>query len=214
MSWKETEDNNRFGVYKIKCLGNEKVYIGSTCKTFLSRWEIHLRLLRQNKHHSIHLQNSFNKFGEDSLVFEILEILEEEKEFVVLREQYYIDIYKASHKEYGFNICPIAGSNRGSLRTEKTRAKIARAKIGNQNAKGSKRSLEFKIKVSNAIAKKNASTNYIKLMTESDRTLIAKLLETGEPVLKLSKLFGFSRGRIYNIKKEVDELKCRGSKIA
>ncbi len=214
MSWKDIKDNDKFGVYKIKCLGNEKIYVGSTCKTFLGRWETHLKLLRQKKHHSIYLQNSFNKFGESSLVFEILEVLEEDKEFVLLREQYYIDTYKASYKEYGFNICPVAGSNKGSSRTEKTKAKIARAKIGNQNAKGSKRSLEFKIKVSNSIAKKNASTNYIKLMTESDRTLIAKLLEAGEPVLRLSKLFGFSRGRIYNIKKEVDELKCRGNKTA
>lgn len=214
MLWKETEDNNRAGVYLIRCLSNNKVYVGSTCKSFLERWNIHLRLLKANKHHSNHLQFSFNKLGIENFEFSILEIIDSDRDFVLAREQYFIDLYNSSKNNHGFNICKLSKSNKGTKRSKITRSKIAAAKIGNQNAKGIKRSVSFKLKVSNSIAAKKSANTQFRVMTEADRDLISRLLEAGEPVLKISKLFGFSRGRIYNIKKEVDERKCRGSKTA
>ena len=52
---KELPDNS--GVYCIKNLLNQKVYIGS-CISFLGRLKRHYYYLRMNKHHSQKLQRS------------------------------------------------------------------------------------------------------------------------------------------------------------
>ena len=84
----------QIGIYKISCSGNNHCYIGSSIN-IKERWQKHLAMLRCGKHDSSYLQHSYNKYGEDSLTFEVVEILPNatEKE---LRETewYYIDLYK------------------------------------------------------------------------------------------------------------------------
>lgn len=58
-------------VYKIINIVNSKYYIGSS-SNFLSRQRRHLKDLRKNIHHSIHLQRAFNKYGEDKFKFKIV----------------------------------------------------------------------------------------------------------------------------------------------
>lgn len=62
----------KYTIYKIRNVLNNKCYVGSTCN-FKKRVNQHLHNLRQNKHHSIKLQNAWNKYGESSFVFEIIE---------------------------------------------------------------------------------------------------------------------------------------------
>lgn len=59
------------GIYQIKNILNEKVYIGQS-KDCLRRRSTHFTSLRKNKHINIHLQHAWNKHGEQSFVFEIL----------------------------------------------------------------------------------------------------------------------------------------------
>lgn len=70
------ENLNCAGIYKITCSGNNKFYIGST-KCFRARFKEHRNDLRHNRHHSRYLQNCCNKYGLESLVFEIIEIIED-----------------------------------------------------------------------------------------------------------------------------------------
>lgn len=58
-------------VYRISNVGNGKFYIGST-GNYVKRVESHISSLRRGCHHNIHLQRSFNKWGEDSFTFSIL----------------------------------------------------------------------------------------------------------------------------------------------
>ena len=82
------------GVYKIICEGNSKTYIGSSVN-IKERWQQHLALLRSNKHSSIYLQNSYNKYGEDSLKFEVLaRLIEFSEEVLRDLEWYYIEKYQ------------------------------------------------------------------------------------------------------------------------
>lgn len=62
------------GIYIIKNKINSKVYIGE-CKNFYKRYGRHLSQLKSNKHFNIKLQNFVNKYGIDSLEFDILEEL-------------------------------------------------------------------------------------------------------------------------------------------
>lgn len=105
------------GVYKITCIKNGRFYIGSAAFLranspsklgFNGRLNNHLRALRYNKHKNPILQNSFNLYGVDSFVFEILEFCEPEK--CVEREQYYLDTLQPFYPN-GFNICKNALNN-------------------------------------------------------------------------------------------------------
>lgn len=75
-------------IYKILCSANNHYYVGSSCQ-FTQRRATHLRKLRQQVHENPHLQNCYNKYGPESLVFSILESCETDR--LLEREQHYID---------------------------------------------------------------------------------------------------------------------------
>lgn len=56
------------GVYAIINLVNGKFYIGSSIG-MNTRWWNHLIDLRNGTHENAHLQNSFNKYGEENFIF-------------------------------------------------------------------------------------------------------------------------------------------------
>lgn len=63
---------NDFILYSITSLRNKKVYVGVTAN-YRHRVVTHLGYLRRNKHKNKHLQFVFNKNGESSLVFDIID---------------------------------------------------------------------------------------------------------------------------------------------
>lgn len=94
------------GIYKITFIGTERVYIGSSFK-LKTRRSTHLTELRANRHHSIKLQNAYNKYGEDNFIFEVLEELDNlTRDELFQREQYYMENY-SSFKD-GYNMSPNA----------------------------------------------------------------------------------------------------------
>lgn len=81
---------NRLGsIYTFTCLENNKVYVGSTIRSPRQRMQEHLHYLRHNKHKSKYMQHSYNKYGEDSLVFEVVKD-EIDPLFLLAVEQFYI----------------------------------------------------------------------------------------------------------------------------
>ncbi len=78
-------------VYQIINILNNNRYIGSTINLKSRAWQ-HIYLLRKNKHHSVHLQNAYNKYGEDKFVFNILEECQPIKDTLLLLEQKYLDL--------------------------------------------------------------------------------------------------------------------------
>lgn len=90
------------GIYTITCLTTDKGYLGSSIN-IPSRWKKHLRSLRKGNHANRYLQNSYNKYGESSLQFKVIEELSglTEKEIREV-EQIYLDQMDWSTS---FNIC-------------------------------------------------------------------------------------------------------------
>lgn len=88
-------------IYQIRNLINNKVYIGQTVNE-IRRKSNHLFLLRSNQHHSIKLQNAYNKYGEENFVFEILE--ECSKEELNEKEIKYIQLKNSYNNGYNCNI--------------------------------------------------------------------------------------------------------------
>lgn len=80
---------NYSGVYGIIDNKN-RLYVGSSISMYY-RLRRHLSDLRKNRHKNPILQNSFNKYGEDSFEACIIDISKDKLEYL---EKYYIDILK------------------------------------------------------------------------------------------------------------------------
>jgi group I intron endonuclease len=131
------------GIYKISSKTKFSIYIGSAFN-IESRWNRHLKDLKQNKHHSTYLQRHYNKYGIEDLVFEILEICK--KEELIIKEQIYLDSLKCN-----FNTCKIAGSCLGIKRNEEFKKKISEKVSGvNNPTYGLVRTKEWRDKISKA----------------------------------------------------------------
>jgi group I intron endonuclease len=133
----DKELKKKFGIYSIKNIINGKMYIGSSVNLYL-RKNIHFKQLFNMKHHSIYLQNSYNKYGKNNLVFDIIEFVPNKID-LIKREQIWIDLLKPK-----YNIYKIAGSPLGYKHTDESKEKIR------QNSKLLVHSEETKLKISKA----------------------------------------------------------------
>ncbi len=123
-------DVSRTGSYKIENLVNGKIYVGGAYKSFTKRWNAHKQALRRNAHPNRHLQRAWNKYGESSFKFSILEYAEPDKESVTACEQKWLDELKPYEKAIGYNICLQAHTQLGTKRDAEARTKMAAAKLG------------------------------------------------------------------------------------
>jgi group I intron endonuclease len=111
------------GIYKIVNIVNDKLYVGSS-SNIPRRWSRHLSKLRRNCHDNQYLQNAFDKHGENSFIFIVIEQTQKDELFV--KEQYWFDETKCYIKKYGYNIQTSAD---GSV------AKHIKCKVKNCNGK-------------------------------------------------------------------------------
>jgi len=93
------------GIYKIENKLNGKVYIGSS-KNIKQRFRQHLSDLKNNNHHSIHLQRSWNRYGKNNFEFSIIKEITYKNDLLT-NEQYYIYKFDSLNKNKGYNIKPV-----------------------------------------------------------------------------------------------------------
>lgn len=120
---------NRSGVYQILNLVNGKRYIGSSI-CLERRLSTHLRNLRKGMHSNNYLQQAWNKYGEDSFSFKVLQICS--KYDLIFREQAFLDFYDCSNSDNGYNFRSIAESNFGCHHRKDTKEKISNSEKGKQ----------------------------------------------------------------------------------
>ena len=149
------------GIYEIKNLINSKKYIGQSAD-IVKRERMHFWMLRNGKHKNPHLQNAYNKYGEDNFIFKIIEKCAPKK--LTAREQFYVD---NENRESLYNIrIKCVDSNLGvkpSAETLKkmsvanknpsaeTRKKMSKANTGKKHPNyGKHTSFETRAKISNA----------------------------------------------------------------
>ncbi len=139
------------GIYCIINKLNNKRYVGSS-KNIARRMDYHHKsLLRNNKHWNCHLQSAWNKYGESSFDFLIIEEVSNETELNV-REQYWMDFHRATEREFGYNLALRADRSQHSPETIAKMIKSRKGKYAGENAPmfGKRHSAEVKAKIAEA----------------------------------------------------------------
>lgn len=132
-------------VYRIFCKANNKSYVGSSERTCRRRKNEHWCRLRQGRHHSFHLQKAWNKYGEESFIYEVLE---EDVEDLDGREAYWTEELQASSREFGFNIKEVKRIS------DETKAKISATLMGHEISR------ETRAKIASSVAKHLAENGH------------------------------------------------------
>ena len=144
------------GIYKILNIITGDFYVGSTVN-LRKRWNEHRRKLIKNLRENPYLQNAWNKYSELAFEFSVIELCE--KEILLEREQYYMDLLKPT-----YNICLRAGNCLGVRHSDEARANMSSAHVGHiateetrakmsKVRKGTHQSIETRAKMS--VAHKN-----------------------------------------------------------
>lgn len=96
--------NVDFVIYRFKNKVNGKVYIGQTVKPFRKRVIQHMTNSRPTtKVHKTYFHNALNKYGFEMFDVSIIERCATQEELNE-RERYWIAYYKATDKNYGYNV--------------------------------------------------------------------------------------------------------------
>lgn len=148
------------GIYMIVNKETGKFYLGSAVN-FEARWRVHKSQLRNGKHHSPHLQRSWNKYGEEKFDFTIVKEVERGELLAV--EQFYLDLLRPYDTTIGYNIsesatgCGLSGEknpNFGKAMPKEQREKIA------TTLRGHPVSAETRLKISQNTPRQTGALNH------------------------------------------------------
>ena len=89
-------------IYKIINNETNKIYIGQTKRSLRERKNEHFRELRNQNHYNTQLQEDYNKYGESSFSFEILENNIDE-EYLIEKETYWIQLLGGMYSDRLYN---------------------------------------------------------------------------------------------------------------
>lgn len=113
------------GIYKIENMINGKIYIGQSVDIY-KRWADHISSLNKQTHINRHLQNAWNKYGNENFKFEIIKLCAKEK--LNIEEMRSIKAYN-SFGENGYNLTLGGEGNRGWIMPDNVRLSHSKAVI-------------------------------------------------------------------------------------
>jgi len=126
-------------IYQITNSVNNKIYIGSAVY-FNARKATHLYTLRNGKHRNTHLQNAYNKYGEENFIFTIIEYVD--RDLLLEREQHYLDLLifskQIKHDDIAYNKNKLATSGFGRIVSDETKRKLSESHKGHKHKEETK----------------------------------------------------------------------------
>lgn len=197
------------GIYKITCLINQKVYIGQSI-LLNKRLNSHFSHLKRGVHHNAHLQNAFNKYGEENFVIEILTKCNEEE--LDNLERYFISIYNSMNKNFGFNLMN-GGQDSRRYFTQEVKDKMSKSNKGRIFSDEHKKHISLSQKgktisaesIAKCIATKKLNQSHVGeknanaiISNEKAKSIIEYLL-LGHGVIETTNEFSVSKNVINNL---------------
>ena len=92
------------GIYGIKNIINNKIYVGKA-KNIYKRAQSHIYCLnKKSKDENRHLIAAWNKYGSSNFICFIIEKLEINEDLLKEKELYWIQFYKATDRNFGYNL--------------------------------------------------------------------------------------------------------------
>lgn len=113
------------GIYYIKNNQNNKLYIGQSVNVE-KRFQQHKSMLKHNRHENEYLQSSWNKYGENSFEFNVIECCNENE--LDDLEKKYINEFQTMDRHYGYNL--ESGGSINKHMSDASKAKMSIAKQG------------------------------------------------------------------------------------
>lgn len=141
-----TKDKGKCGIYVIRNLINNKVYVGKS-KNIYIRLKQHKTLLNtKNCNENYHLINSWHKYGKENFDYYVIEYLEFNEEILKERELYWMESLNSCDRKNGYNLrkdttthCEVLQETRERCR----KAQIKRYKNPEERLKSSIASKKF-----------------------------------------------------------------------
>lgn len=128
---KLNKNDQKCGIYCIKNKVNSKVYVGKA-KNIYNRMQQHIYNLRtKSKDENRHLVNAWFKYGEDAFEYFVIEELEFDESNLTNRELYWIDEYKSTDRQFGYNLR--RDSSTRMIVHEETRLRMSENNKGQNN---------------------------------------------------------------------------------
>lgn len=127
------------GIYAIINKINGKMYVGQT-GNLTNRFYRHKYYLNKKQHASPHLQNAWNKYGEEAFEFIILESNMKD-DILTKRERHFIKKFKTNNKKFGYNVRIVSDSNRGIKYPPEIVEKNRQAQLGRKHTPESRKKM-------------------------------------------------------------------------
>jgi hypothetical protein len=124
----DIQKNGHPCIYMIKNTINNKIYIGSAIGHYRRKGQ-HYWMLRRNKHFNLHLQSSWNKYSENSFIFQVIEFIDNLNN-IEEKEEYWINYYNTLDNNYGYNARVNCKTNLGLKWPLESRRKFSDSKKG------------------------------------------------------------------------------------
>ena len=97
-------DLKKAGIYCIKNLVNNKIYIGKSINIY-QRIQQHINMLnKESLDENRYLINSWKKYGRDNFQYIVLEYLDKNENLLKERELYWMNELNSLNKEFGYNL--------------------------------------------------------------------------------------------------------------
>lgn len=172
------------GIYKITNIQNGKVYIGSSVNVSNREYK-HFWMLNKGIHDNEYLQKSYNKYGKDVFIFEIVEYCEPNR--LIEKENIFISLHESNNLNKGYNLALVNDFRRNTYNDE-VKVKLSKYNL-NKNGNINKYSL------SNIETKENLTFDNL---VDGANYLIENGFANGSPRNVRMKISNSLRGKLVN----------------
>ena len=123
----------QYTIYKLFFNGDERVYIGKTRFALNKRRNSHIQMIKRGLHTNKYLCEAFEKYGQDSMVLEALEVCVENESSA--KEIYWMQKFEVTNPSKGYNIVMKSNGPKSFKLTDEQRKKISESRTGSVPSK-------------------------------------------------------------------------------